>query len=199
MFFSTIETIAVYCVVMTLFRFKSKQYIWEALFVSLLINLQSYILRTEFSMSYLVPLITVMIFTFLFAVVVKIPLIWSLISTILGYAVYAFLQIAFTVLLFGSISAAQSSASNGYLLQFATGTITILLSIWLYKIGWGFKFDFERLRFKFEDVFIIVLIIVFLILISIIFYYNQLFLLILFFTSTIVFLLYYAIWKEKGK
>ena len=199
MFFSIIETVAVYYLVMALFRFKSRDFIWEALFVSLLINLQSYILRNEFSLAYMVPLITVVIFMFFFKIVVHIPLIWSLIATIFGYAIYAFLQIGMTILLFGSIAAAQSSLSNGYLLQFASGLIAILASLFIYKIGWGFKFDFERLRFKFEDLLVIGLIITFLILVSVIFYYNQLTILIFFFASIVTFLLYYAIWKERGK
>ncbi|MBW4085811.1 hypothetical protein [Paenibacillus sp. S150] len=153
-------------------------------------------MRNEFSLAYLVPLITILLFAVFFKVVVKIPLIWSVVVTVLGYVAYAFLQTALAKLLFGSIAAAQGNASNGYLLQFASGFITILLSIWLYKIGWGFKFDFERLRFKFEDVLMILLIIFFLIFVSVIFYYNDLFVNILFFAAVTVFLLYYAIRKE---
>lgn len=199
MFFSIIETIAVYYLVMALFRFRTRDFVWEALFLSLLINLQSYILRNEFSLSFMVPLITVVTFTFFFKILVRIPLVWSLIATIFGYAIYAFLQIGLTILLFGSIANAQSTLSNGYLLQFSSGLIAILLSIFLFKIGWGFKFDFEKLRFKFEDLLAISLIIAFLILVSIIFYYNQLTILIFFFATMVTFLLYYAIWKEQGK
>lgn len=199
MFFSTLETISAYYLMMALFRFKAQDYIWEALFVVLLINLQSYVLRNEFSLAYLVPIIAILILTFLFAVIVKIPLIWSLITTILGYAIFAFIQTGLAILLFGSIAGAMSTTSNGYLLQFASGVITLLLSTFLYKIGWGFKFDFERLRFKFEDILVIILIVVFLFSISIILYYNQIFINILFFVSTVVFLLYYAVRKEIGE
>ncbi|UQZ33211.1 hypothetical protein C2I18_06360 [Paenibacillus sp. PK3_47] len=196
MFFSTIETISVYCLIMSLFRFKFQNHIWQALFMVLLINLQSYIMRNELSLAFLVPLITILLFAAFFKVVVKIPLIWSVIVTVLGYVAYAFLQTGFAKLLFGSIAAAQEDISNGYLLQFASGLITILLSVGLYKIGMGFKFDFERLRFRFEDIFIIMLIVVFLISVSVIFYYNDLFVNIVFFAAVMMFLLYYAIRKE---
>ncbi|OKP97761.1 hypothetical protein [Paenibacillus sp. P46E] len=196
MSFSTIEAISVYCLIMSLFRFKFQNYLWQALFMVLLINLQSYIMRNEFSLSYLVPLITILLYAFFFKVVVKIPLIWSVVVTVLGYVAYAFLQTGLAKLLFGSISAAQGDISNGYLLQFASGFITILLSIWLYKIGWGFKFDFERLRFKFEDVLMILLIAIFLVFVSVVFYYNDLFVNILFFAAVMIFLLYYAVRKE---
>ncbi|KGE19199.1 hypothetical protein [Paenibacillus wynnii] len=199
MFFSTIETISVYYLIMSLFRLKARDYIWEALFIVLLVNLQSYVLRNEFSLAYLVPIIGILIFIFLFAVIVKIPLVWSMISTILGYAIFGIMQTGLAILLFGSIAGAMSTTSNGYLLQFASGLITSLLAWFIFKIGWGFKFDFERLRFRFEDILVIVLISVFLVFISVILYYNQIFIDIIFFVSTVVFLLYYAIWKEMGK
>ena len=47
MFFSIIETVAVYYIIATLFRYAGKEFIWEALIVSLIINLMSYILRNE--------------------------------------------------------------------------------------------------------------------------------------------------------
>ena len=199
MFFSTIETISIYYLIMALFRFKASSHIWEALFVVLLINLQSYVLRNEFSLSFLVPMIAILILIFLFAVIVKIPLIWSVITTILGFAIFGFMQTGLAILLFGSIAGAQSTTSNGYLLQFASGTITILISLFLYRFGWGFKFDFERLRFKFEDILVIILIILFLVFISIVLYYNEIFIITLFFVSTVVFLLYYALGKERGE
>lgn len=198
MAFSTIETTSVYCLIMTLFRYKFKDYIWEALFTVLLINLQSYVMRNEFSLAYLVPLITIFIFVIFFSAIVKIPLIWSLVATVLGYVAYAFLQTGLALLLFGSIAAAQQDTSNGYLLQFSSGLIAILISILFYKIGWGFKFDFEKLRFRFEDVFLIVMIVAFLVSVSVVFYYNDLFVNILFFACVMTFLLYYAVRRERG-
>ncbi|MGN7765725.1 hypothetical protein [Paenibacillus sp. 22594] len=141
-------------------------------------------------------MITILLFAVFFTVVVRIPLIWSVIVTVLGYVVYAFLQTGLAKLLFGSIAIAQKDISDGYLLQFASGFIVILLSIWLYKIGWGFKFDFERLRLKFEDVLMIMLISIFLVFVSVVFYYNDLLVNILFFAAVMVFLLYYAVHKE---
>jgi hypothetical protein len=156
-------------------------------------------MRNELSLSHLVPLITILLFAVFFKAVVKIPLIWSVIVTVLGYVAYALLQTGLAKLLFGSIAAAQGDLSNGYLLQFASGLITILLSVGLYKTGMGFKFDFERLRFKFEDVFMIILIVIFLVSVSVIFYYNDLWVNIVFFAAVMLFLLYYAIRRETGE
>lgn len=199
MFFSIIETVAVYYIIATLFRYTGKEFIWEALIVSLIINLMSYILRNELELAFMVPLITIVTFMFFFKLVVKIPLVWSLMCTILGYGLYVLIQVLLTVTLFGSVAAAQSSLSNGYLLQFGSGLIAFLISVFCYNVGWGFKFDFERLRFKFEDVSALVLIIGFMLMVSTIFYLNQLSVLIFFFASIVVFLLYYAVWKERGR
>ncbi|WP_438494977.1 hypothetical protein [Paenibacillus sp. IHBB 3054] len=168
------------------------------MFTVLLVNLQSYVMRSEFSLAYLVPLITIFIFVCFFTVIVKIPIIWSVVVTVMGYVIYALLQTGLAKLLIGSIEAAQDDLSKGYLLQFSSGFITILLSIWLYKIGWGFKFDFERLRFRFEDILMITLITMFLVFVSVVFYYNELFVNILFFSTVMLFLLYYAIRRERG-
>lgn len=196
--FSAVETFAVYCLIMTLYRYKFKDYLWEAMVTGLIITLQSYLMRNEFSLPFLVPIITIFIFVAFFKLFVKIPLAWSFIATVLGYAAYALLQSGLARVLFGSIAAAQGDASNGYLLQFASGLITILLSIGFYKIGWGFKFNFERLRFRFEDMLMIALISVFLVSVSVIFYYNDLTTNIVFFAAVMLFLLYYAIRKERG-
>lgn len=197
--FSALETFAVYCLIMTLYRYKFKDYLWEALGTGLLITLQSYVLRNEFSLAFLVPIITIFIFVAFFKLFVKIPLFWSFSVTVLGYASYALLQTGLARALFGSIAAAQGDASNGYLLQFASGSITILLSIGFYKIGLGFKYNFEKLRFRFEDVLMIALISVFLVSVSIIFYFNDMTANIVYFAAVMLFLLYYAIRKERGE
>lgn len=196
MVFSTIEAISVYCLIMSMFRFRFQDHLWQALFTVLLINLQSYVLRNDFTLAFLVPVITIFIFAAFFKIVVKIPLIWSVVVTVLGYVAYAFLQTGLAMLLFGSIEAAQRTLSNGYLLQLASGLITIALSVLIYKIGLGFKFDFESLRFRFEDVMMLIMLGTFLVSVSIVFYYNDLFVNIIFFLAVALFLLYYSIKKE---
>lgn len=197
--FSALETFAVYCLIMTLFRYKIRDFFWEALVTGLLINLQSYVMRNEFSLAYLVPIITIFIFVVFFKIFVRIPLIWSLVATVLGYVIYALIQTGFANLLFGSIAAIADSKFNGYLLQCSSGGVTILASLFLYKIGMGFKFNFEKLRFRFEDIIMIAMIMFFLISVSIVFYYNDMFVNIVFFVCVMAFLLYYAIRKEQGE
>ncbi|MFP4978780.1 hypothetical protein ACE6ED_25460 [Paenibacillus sp. CN-4] len=197
MFFSTIETISLYCLIMALFRYKSSTYFWEAMVMVLLNNVQSYLMRHDLSLEFLVPLLTIFIFVVFFAVVVKIPLVWSIIATCLGFVIFAFIQTGLLLTLIGSISKVQRDLSAGWLLQFSTGVIIIMMSNLLYKLGLGFKFDFEKLRYRFEDILIIFLIGSFLILVSFLFYYKKLMLNGLLFTMTMGFLLYYAVRRER--
>ena len=62
MLFSTFETLAIYSLIMTLLRFKTTEYIGQALIVMILANLQSFIMRNELQLDFLAPLITVLIF-----------------------------------------------------------------------------------------------------------------------------------------
>lgn len=73
MFFSTIELMSIYYLIMSLFRFKWKHHAWQALFVTLIINLQSYLVRKELDMSNIAPLILIVIFILFFAAVVRMP------------------------------------------------------------------------------------------------------------------------------
>ncbi|AOZ91283.1 hypothetical protein [Paenibacillus crassostreae] len=198
MFFSTLEFIAIFSIMMSLFRFKTTEYIWPALFLILLMNMQSFVLRNDFSLAAIVPLISILIFIFLLTTVIKLPLIWSIICTILGYGMFAVIQTLLVELMFGSIAEAQATLVNGYMLQTVSAATTLLLSWILYRLGIGFSFDFDKLRLKFEDVIVVTLIIVFLITVSIILSFNEIWINVFFFSMTIAFLLFYSIKKEKS-
>lgn len=197
MFFSTIETLSLFALMMSLYRLKMIDYIWPALFVILLMNLQSYVLRNELSLEYLVPLIGILIFTFMLATIVKLPIVWSAIVTISGYVVFGVIQTIVVTILFGSVAEAQSTNENGYILQTVTALLMFFLSWGMYKFGIGFSFNFDRFRIKWENIITVTLIMIFLIAISVILYFNQIWINILFFGVSLAFLLYYAVRKEN--
>lgn len=197
MLFSTIETVALYYLIMSLFRFKWKWYIWQALFVILLNNLQSYLLRNELGMSNVSPLILILIFILFFASVVRMPLILSIIATISGYAVFAVIQTIIVLLVFGSISEIDASKSNGYVLQTLTAAVVFILFSFSYRKGKGFTFDLDKLRLKLEDIVLSVLTVGFVIGISVLLYYKDILLNALIFLIMSAFLLYYSTRKEK--
>ncbi|WP_379136475.1 hypothetical protein [Paenibacillus sp. sgz500958] len=197
MFFSTLEFFAWYALSLAIFRFKMTDYAWQALFVIILMNLQSYVLRNELSLEFIVPLTNILIFTLLFTTVVRIPIASSLIVTISGFIVFAIIQTVIVEIVFGSIAEAQSTLANGYALQSMTAVIVFPLALLLYKYGYGFSFNLERLRFKFEHVITISTIVIFLAVMTFTLYYNRVWINIFFFAVTLLFFLYYATGKER--
>lgn len=196
-FFSTLEVFAWYALSMSIFRFKIMDYFWEALFVILLMNLQSFILRNELSLAYLAPLINVLFFTLLYAAVVKISLIGSFMMSIVGLVGFGMVQAMLAILLFGSIDVAQSNTTYGYILQTSTTVFVVPISMILYKFGYGFSFDLEKFRLKYELITILATIILFLISITFILYVNEIWIALIFFVASLLIFLRYAIKKER--
>lgn len=198
MFFSTIETFSLYYLIMCLFRFKWRWYAWQVLFFILLMNLQSYFLRNDLSMANVAPVISIILFTIFFTTIVKLPLIFSLLATIAGYAIFAVTQTCIVLMFFGSIGAIDSSLSNGYLLQVISAIVLIVGAYFLYHMGKGFNFEFEKLRFKFEDVVLTVIIVGFLLGISTLLYYKEIYMNILVFFLLTMFFLHYSFKRERA-
>ncbi|MNO32631.1 hypothetical protein D3C76_226270 [compost metagenome] len=196
-FFSVIETFALYFLIMCMFRFRFREHLWQALALSLLINLQSFILRKDFDLGNLMPLVTIFFFILFFTIFVRMPLVLSLIATVSGYVVFGVVQCILAIIFFGSLDAVGDSLSNGYVLQLATGTVIIPSSWVFYRMGYGFTFDLSRLRFKFEDIMVTLLISLFLISITSILYFNQLYVVTIFFLATSAYMLYYSLRKDR--
>lgn len=194
--FSTIETLALYYLIMSLYRFKWRWYIWQVLFVILLNNLQSYLLRNELGMSNVAPLVLILIFIMFFTAVVRMPLVLSIIATISGYAMFAVIQTIIVLLVFGSISNITGVA-EGYFLQLMTAVVVFAAFSYIYRKGKGFTFDLDKLRFKLEDILLSVLIFGFVIGVSVLLYYNDILLNVLIFLVMSAFLLYYSTRKER--
>ncbi|WP_379161830.1 hypothetical protein [Paenibacillus sp. sgz5001063] len=196
-FFSTIEGVGIFAMMMSFFRLRPTDYIWPALFTILLMNLESFVLRNNFDIGYLVPLVNMLIFIFLLTAIIKVPLIWSSIIVISGYLAFSMIQLTLILFLFGSISHSQTSLLNEYYGQFISGFVSMALAWFLYKFGIGFTFDFEKLRSRWEVVLMIGWILLFLLLFSLIMYKNETSWCLLFFPSAFVFLMYYSMKKEK--
>ncbi|WP_156995862.1 hypothetical protein [Paenibacillus stellifer] len=192
-----LETFALYFLVMCLFRYKFKDYAWHAIGLTLLINFQSYILRNDFSFGSLMPLVTIFFFIAFFKVVVKMPFIFATIATISGYVIFGVIQSVLAIMMFGSIGAVEHSIGNGYLLQFATGAVIMPISWFVYRMGYGFTFDLNKLRFKFEDIITVILIIFFLLSVTSFLYFQQLYMNTIFFVATSAYLLYYSVRKDN--
>lgn len=196
-FFSLIEGLGLFVLMLSIYRLKVTDHLWPALVMILIMSIQSLVMRFEFELAYIVPVINIVLFTFLLAAVWKVSIVWSVIVSITGYLAFGLIQTLMVVSIFGSAEVVKSSDVNGYILQLITGFITTLLGCLLYKLGFGFTFDFERLRLKFEHFIVVGSIIVFFIIFALVMYENELWINFIFTTCGIALLLYYAVRKER--
>lgn len=197
--FSTVETFAVYYVMMLIYRLKPMEFLWEAMFTILLMDLQSFVLREELSLSPLVPLINIFLFTLLLKTVIRVPILWSIIISITGYFLMVLLQVAIVNLSFGELTVAEIHANpgKGYLLQFLSGAIGMsIIKIYNY-FGGGFDFEFEKLKFKRESAVVYTMIGGTLLLSAILLKKNNSFLDVIFISIAVLFFLFYATRKDK--
>lgn len=104
MVFSNLEAFAWCALCMSIFRFKTSDYAWQILVVVTLMNLQSFVLRNELSLSYLVPLINILFITFLFSTIVRVSLLGSLTIASAGLVVFGFIQTALAIVLLGQLA-----------------------------------------------------------------------------------------------
>lgn len=200
MFFSTLEGVAIFSIMMSVFRLKTTEYLWHALFIILIMNLQSYVLREDLFLAFLAPVINMILFVLLLNTVMRLPLVWSAIITITGYFIFVVIQSLILKILFLNYTVAevQGDIFKGYMLQSVSGVAGLLLSWLFYKFGYGFAaVDFEKLRLRFESVVVVIAIILSLVFAGVFLSLNNLWLNVSYFAIAAIFFLYYALRKEK--
>ncbi|MFK0524723.1 hypothetical protein ACINKY_21215 [Paenibacillus illinoisensis] len=196
--FSSIETMSAFTLMLAAFRIKVKDFFWSGLFVSLFMNLQSYLLRGETSLSALAPAISTMIFAFLLVVVVKIPAMWSALIAVLGTFVYTVIQFVILKTLFAGVDTATLSTSiEGSALQLVTSIVVFGISYFLLKFKIGFTSEFDNFTLHWANIGVVVLIVIGLLGSTLMFYLNDLFLLTIHMAIVAILFLYYAIKKER--
>ncbi|MCQ6559743.1 hypothetical protein [Paenibacillus mendelii] len=198
MLFSTLEGIAVYALALYIFRYNFKRFVWHSLIIIELINLQNYLTREDLSsISYIAPIINILITILFLKIIVRIPILQSMFMTVVGYIVYMALQ-TFIISFSFSLSEIQEDPLKGYLVQFLTGFFGTLIGWTLYRRGFGFTFDFERLRFKGEQLLVIVLIIGFIIALLLMMYFQDVYANLFGFLLSLFVFLFYSIRKEAS-
>ncbi|SFA91217.1 hypothetical protein SAMN05216312_102195 [Cohnella sp. OV330] len=154
MVFSLVEGLALYAIIFYSLRIDLIKHLLPVIGAITVINLQSYIIREELSLSTISPVINLLITAIFIIVYLRIPLAWSLIMTIVGYIAFGLLQTAIVYLSFGffSIHELSNLVWKSYLLQVLTGFIGFGLSYLTYKFGYGFTFELEKLRLRKEKI-----------------------------------------------
>ena len=196
--FSSIETMSAFALMLAAFRIKVKDYIWPGLFMSLLMNLQSYLLRSETSMASLSQGISIILFALLLVTAVKIPAMWSFGVALAGTFVYTIIQFGVLKTIFAGVDTSTLSTSIvGSALQLTTSIVVAGVTYFLLKFKIGFTHEFERFRFYWLHIVMVSLLVVALIGSTVMFYMNDLNLLILHMIIMTVLLLYYSVKKER--
>ncbi|MEK8215470.1 hypothetical protein [Paenibacillus sp. FSL L8-0463] len=181
----------------TIFRFKIKYYVWPSLTIVIFMSLASFILRNELSLYFVVPIINVVGFMFFIAIIFKQSTVGSAIISITGYFSYGIIQVLLAKLMYGNMQAIESNIVNGYTLQFVSFFVCSVLSWYLYGHGYGFAVNFfDKFRFKFENIFIVSVIAVTIILFSVIMFKLDLTAMSILFLTSLIFFLYYSFRKE---
>ncbi|MEC0168627.1 hypothetical protein [Paenibacillus graminis] len=196
-FFSILEGIGLVTLMLTIFRFKIKYYVWPSLTIVIFMSLASFILRNELSLSYVVPIINVVGFMFFIAIIFKQSTVGSAIISITGYFSYGIIQVLLAKAIYGNMQALESNIANGYILQTVTFIVCSVLSWYLYGHGYGFAVDFfDKFKFKFENIFIVSVIVSSITLFAIIMYALNLTAMSVLFLISLIFFLYYSFRKE---
>ncbi|WP_337033174.1 hypothetical protein [Paenibacillus illinoisensis] len=196
--FSSIETMSAFTLMLAAFRIKVKDFFWSGLFVSLFMNLQSYLLRGETNLAAFAPAISTMIFAFLLVVVVKIPAMWAALIAVLGTFVYTVIQFVILKTLFAGVDTTTLSSSiEGSLLQLVSSMVVFGISYFLLKFKIGFTSEFDNFTLQWANIGVVVLIVLGLLGSTLMFYLNDLFLLTIHMAIVAILFLYYAIKKER--
>ncbi len=201
MIFSTFDGLAVYALILYIFRIQLMNYIWPVVLMITATNLQSFIIRDEFALTAISPIINVGLTILFLAIFIRIPIIWSVVMTITGYTAFIVLQTLLILLSddYLSLSQLQEFVWKGYLLQSITGLSGVAIGFFLYKMGYGFSFEFEKLRIKWERIFVILLLLSCLIVLCVMMYFKQIFMNLLVFAIALFIFLSYSLRKEESE
>ncbi|RJE90633.1 hypothetical protein D3P07_00550 [Paenibacillus sp. 1011MAR3C5] len=197
MIFATIEGLAVYALMLYIFRFDLRKFIIPVLIIITLTNLQSYLILKSTDISYVVPVINILFSILFMKYIAGLPIIGALASGAIGFLSFSLLQFLIVSTLFGSLDGLNDQNFTRYQIQLLTGVLGLVIGKLLYKFGIGFTNEFERLEFKFERPLIYGISLLFLGAFIFIMYSENLLLAGMFFIGSMALFLYYAIKKER--
>ncbi len=197
LFFSNIEAFAVFTIMLSIFRMKSWHYFWPSMFVFLVMNLQSYFLREDLKLYFLVPTITIIVYILLIATIVRVPILWASIISVTGMFLYTLLQLIVILALFGDFNQDMQFSAKGSVVQLVTSLWTFFISWLLNKFKIGFDAEFERFRLKWEHIIVVVFILLALTASAVIMFVNNMLYIMLFLIIVSAMFLYYSLYKER--
>ena len=199
--FSTLEGMSTLICMFCLFRFGIRRYELKIFIASLLFSLLSYALRVELNFEDFFPVVMLIMFWLFAYVIIKIPLFWSFVISVISNTFVFALQ---TVLLLLSIrtnlvslEGVQSYQFDARILQGLSAFVTISLSLFLYKKGFGFSFTFDTFKLKSENTFMLSIVCVSFIILLVVFILQNLFYGAIVAALLFIYMLYLGVRKER--
>lgn len=167
-FFSTLDGIAAFTFMFTLFRIPMQHFRYHIIFISVVIGYVAYTLRVIEGLNSLAFLITVIV-AFLFVwLMFRIQVFYALFISVISYISYAFFQIIvfFIVRVTAPINLndLESNFPLLYSLQLATVVLTLVVSRILRYFDIGFNFvphdDMSKIKLTKDNIFILIAIVI---------------------------------------
>lgn len=199
MFFSFIEGCGVFALMFYLFRIDIVKFLLPVIFLNLFIDLINFLIREEPPISDIAPISNLLLCVLFITIVVKIPLIWSMVVALTGYMAFGAIQYTIIFFSFLSVEEFKEVVWRMYTLQSISGVIGTAIGFAIYRLGYGFTFEFEKLRFKWERYLIISSCIIFLVTLVVFFVTKSVFSLLIVCTIAFVFFLLYSYWKDADE
>ena len=145
-----------------LFQLRLRKHLGKIVVLSILISLINYLLlfNGAVKIGFISPIFSILV-TFLYlSAIVRIPTIWSFVATVTGGNIAPLVvQLAIIFASFGFFSPSELKEHiwRNYALDTTSGIVFCLVAFLLYFQGWSFKFDFEKIRFKWERYIVIII------------------------------------------
>ncbi|WP_411343133.1 hypothetical protein ACE3MZ_15960 [Paenibacillus sp. WLX1005] len=197
-FFSSVENLAVFALMLSIFRLRPLDYVGSVALISLIMSLISYLIRAELDLSSIMTAVSTISFILIITTIVRVPLLWSTIIAVCGILVYAIIQALVILGLYGSFTSDMQYSVEGSIIQVVSSLIAVGICYALHLFKFGFIADFEKFRFKFEHIAIVIFTVAALIFASFLMYYNNLYYIIIFFALLAGIFIYYSIMKERA-
>jgi preprotein translocase subunit Sec61beta len=199
--FSTIEGVALFSIMLHLFRYKVTTYFKEIIIFSFIMSVLSYFIREDIASLWLAPVFMVLLSIAFMYLVVRIQLFWACVVVFSGYAILVITQLSL-VLIFTSLGVVtleniESNTWNTYFIQSLEFAIIIPSSLYFYKRGYGFAYSFDRFRWKKDNVLFLGLMTICVLAFSFILTYKNLFAGVFILLITVLCLILMSLRKEK--
>ncbi|MED4262037.1 hypothetical protein [Priestia aryabhattai] len=151
----TLFTVGSIVIMSILFELRLRRYIGIIIGLSIANSFINYLVYFSGAtrVSSFVAIIGVLIPFLYLAIIVRVPVIWSLIATVFGGTILPLIiQLVIIFASFGFLSpeALKDHIWRNYALDITSGIVFGLVAFALYSQGWHFKFDFEKIRLKRE-------------------------------------------------